>query len=122
MNYRDQFATCARCGKGFVFTVEKQRDLAESGRDVETPEFCEICTQEVKYGGHLHGRVKWFSLEKGYGFLAQDAGGEIFFHRQGIVLTETGSLPSLEEGQEVLYEVIDTPKGPQAVQVTPYSG
>jgi cold shock protein len=122
MNYRDQFVTCARCGKGFVFTVEKQRELAERGRDVESPEFCEACTQAVEYGGRLHGRVKWFSLDKGYGFLVGDAGGEIFFHRQGVILTEEGSLPPLEEGQEVLYEVVDTPRGSQAVQVTPYSG
>jgi CspA family cold shock protein len=81
---------------------------------------CDTCTQRVKYGGKLHGRIKWFSREKGYGFIVEDSGKEIFVHRNGIPLTDEGILPNLDEGQEVLYESMDTPKGPQAVQVTPF--
>jgi CspA family cold shock protein len=120
MNFRDTIVTCQECGTSFVYTVEKQRELAERGMEVRIPDLCEACTQAVKYGGRRHGRVKWFSAEKGYGFIVQDNGSEIFLHRQGIPLTEEGALPSLADGQEVLYEVIDTPKGPQAVQVTHY--
>jgi len=120
MTYRDTLVTCQECGKTFYFTVEMQHRLADQGREVTVPDRCEACTQRVKYGGKLHGTIKWFSEEKGFGFLAQGGGGEIFFHRTGVPLTEQGTLPPLEEGQEVLYEVLETPKGPQAVKVTPY--
>jgi len=120
MTYRDTLVTCKECNKTFIFTVEMQHRLADQGREVTVPDTCEACKQRTEYGGKLHGTVKWFSLEKGFGFLAQAGGGEIFFHRTGVPLTEQGALPPLEEGQEVLYEVMDSPKGPQAVKVTPY--
>lgn len=121
MTYRDTPVTCQECGKTFIFTVEKQRQLAERGQPVVTPTLCEVCTQRVRYGGKLHGRIKWFDPAKGFGFITQDDGDEIFVHRSGIPLTDDGTLPPLEEGQEVLYQLMDTPKGPQAVKVTPYS-
>ncbi len=119
MTYRDTLVTCKECGKTFFFTVEMQHRLADQGQ-VAVPDTCKACNQRVKYGDKLHGTVKWFSQEKGFGFLAQDSGGEIFFHRTGVSLTEQGALPPLEEGQEVLYQLLETPKGPQAVKVTPY--
>lgn len=120
MNFRDTLVTCRECGKAFVFTVEKQRRMAESGQGVAVPEVCSGCVQRVTYGGKLHGSVKWFSLEKGYGFIIQDNGKEIFFHRQGVSPMAEGGLPQLEDGCEVLYDVMDTPRGPQAVEVTQY--
>jgi CspA family cold shock protein len=121
MNFRDTLVTCSECGKQFVFTVEKQRQMAERGEEVVLPTLCEADTQRVKYGGKLHGRIKWFDPVKGYGFIAKDDGGELFVHRSGVPLRDDGTLPPLEEGHEVLYEVMDTPKGPQAVQVKPYN-
>jgi len=120
MNFRDTPVTCKSCGKQFIFTVETQRQMAERGLEVEIPEMCNSCMQRAEYGGRLHGRIKWFSLEKGYGFVIADSGSELFVHRNSVPLTEAGTLPALEEGQEVLYDVTDSPKGPQAVQVTPY--
>jgi CspA family cold shock protein len=122
MNFRDTLITCSECGKQFVFTVEKQRQMAERGEEVVLPTLCDADTQRVKYGGRLHGRIKWFDPGKGYGFIARDDGGELFVHRSGVPLADDGTLPALEEGQEVLYELMDTPKGPQAVQVRPYQG
>jgi CspA family cold shock protein len=122
MNFRDTLITCQECGKQFIFTVETQRQMADKGLEVVAPEQCDACTRRVNYGGRLHGRIKWFDLGKGYGFISEDNGKELFFHRTGVSLTEEGKLPSLQEGQEVLYEVKETPKGPQAVQVTPYQG
>jgi CspA family cold shock protein len=122
MNYRDTLVTCQECSKQFVFTVEKQRQMADRGAEIKTPEMCRTCTEKVTYGGKLHGRIKWFSLEKGFGFIIADSGGEIFVHRNGVPLTDEGKLPPLEEGQEVLFETLDSPKGPQAVQVTLYPG
>jgi cold shock protein len=63
------------------------------------------------------GTVKWFSSEKGFGFIAPDEGGEdLFVHFTGI----TGEgYKSLEDGQKVSFEVSEGRKGPQATDVTP---
>jgi CspA family cold shock protein len=120
MNFRDTQVTCQECGKQFIFTVEKQRQMSERGLDTAPPTLCEVCTQRLSYGGRFHGQVKWFNLEKGWGFIVQDDGTDIFVHRDGIPLTDEGELPPLPDGQEVLYDQMDTPKGSQAVKVTLY--
>ena len=61
------------------------------------------------------GTVKWFSQEKGYGFIKPDAGGEdVFVHHTGI---EGTGFKSLEEGDRVSYEPTRGRKGEQAVNV-----
>jgi CspA family cold shock protein len=63
------------------------------------------------------GTVKWFSDEKGYGFITPDEGGEdLFVHHSGIA---GGGFKSLEEGAKVTYEVTRGKKGMQAENVTP---
>ena len=62
------------------------------------------------------GTVKWFSDQKGYGFITPDDGGkDIFVHHTGI---EGGGFKSLREGEKVQYEVTQSPKGEQATKVT----
>jgi hypothetical protein len=61
MNFRDTQVTCQECGKQFLFTVEKQRQLSERGLDLAPPTMCEACNQRLRYGGRLHGRIKWFT-------------------------------------------------------------
>jgi CspA family cold shock protein len=58
--------------------------------------------------------VKWFDANKGYGFITSDEGEDIFVHYTAI--SGTG-YRSLEEGQRVTFEVIQSDKGPQAQQV-----
>ena len=61
------------------------------------------------------GTVKWFSNEKGYGFIAREEGGEdVFVHFSAI--TQEG-YKSLTEGQRVSFEVVQGPKGAQAANV-----
>ena len=61
------------------------------------------------------GTVKWFSAEKGYGFIAQDGGGpDVFVHFSAIA---GSGYRSLEENQRVEFEVTQGQKGPQAEQV-----
>ncbi len=60
------------------------------------------------------GTVKWFNATKGYGFITPDEGQDVFVHYSGIRGT---GYRSLEEGQRVEFEVVDTPKGPQAQDV-----
>lgn len=61
------------------------------------------------------GLVKWFSNRKGYGFITPEGGGkDVFVHHSGI----TGEgYKTLDEGQEVDFEVIQGPKGEQATSV-----
>jgi cold shock protein len=62
------------------------------------------------------GVVKWFSAEKGYGFITPDDGGrDLFVHYSEI---QGSGYRNLEEGQRVGFESQEGPKGPQAVQVT----
>lgn len=61
------------------------------------------------------GKVKWFDAQKGYGFIQADEGKDVFVHYSAI---ETEGFKSLAEGDEVEFEVVDSPKGPQAAHVT----
>jgi len=61
------------------------------------------------------GHVKWFNATKGYGFISQEGGKDVFVHFSAIA---GDGFKSLDEGQEVEFEVTDGPKGPQAVNVT----
>lgn len=60
------------------------------------------------------GRVKWFNEKKGYGFIEQEGGGDIFVHYSAI---QGDGFKTLGEGQEVTFDVTNGPKGPQAVNV-----
>lgn len=60
------------------------------------------------------GKVKWFSKQKGYGFITLDSGSDVFVHHSVI---EGDGFKTLEEGQEVELEVQDGPKGKQAAKV-----
>ena len=61
-----------------------------------------------------HGIVKWFNDQKGFGFIAQDDGPDVFVHHSAI---ESAGFRSLTEGDQVEFEVTQGPKGPQATSV-----
>lgn len=61
------------------------------------------------------GTVKWFNNQKGYGFLTMEDGTDIFVHYSGLNME---GFKSLAEGQNVEFEIVDTEKGKQAVNVT----
>ncbi len=63
----------------------------------------------------MQGIVKWFNNQKGYGFISQEDGSEVFVHYTGI---NGDGFRTVEEGQKVEYDVIEGSKGPQAVNVT----
>ena len=64
----------------------------------------------------MRGTVKWFSDEKGFGFIEQDGGEDVFVHHSGI---SGMGFKSLAEGQVVEFEVNQGPKGLQATNVRP---
>ena len=63
----------------------------------------------------MQGKVKWFSAEKGYGFIEREDGGDVFVHFSAI---QEHGFKSLTEGQEVEFDIVDGARGPQAANVT----
>jgi CspA family cold shock protein len=71
----------------------------------------------ARKGGNGHmatGTVKWFSSEKGYGFISQEDGPDVFVHFSAI---EGAGYRNLEENQKVEFEIVQGQKGPQAANV-----
>jgi len=67
--------------------------------------------------GQVEGKVKWFNDEKGFGFIEQEGGKDVFVHFRAI--NGSNGRKSLKEGQRVTMEVTTGQKGPQAENVTP---
>jgi CspA family cold shock protein len=61
------------------------------------------------------GKVKWFNEKKGYGFIAQESGEDVFVHFSAI---GGDGFKTLTEGETVEFEITQGPKGPQAANVT----
>lgn len=61
------------------------------------------------------GTVKWFNNQKGFGFISDEEGNDVFVHYTGLNMD---GFKSLTEGQAVEYEVVNGEKGPQATNVT----
>ena len=64
------------------------------------------------------GTVKWFNAEKGFGFIAQENGPDVFAHFSEI---QTNGFKSLDEGQKVTFDVTEGQRGPQASNIVKQS-
>ena len=62
-----------------------------------------------------NGTVKWFNAEKGFGFISQESGDDVFVHFSAI---QGKGFKTLEEGQSVSFEIEEGPRGKQASNVT----
>lgn len=62
----------------------------------------------------MQGRVKWFNAEKGFGFIERENGDDVFVHFSAI---QQDGYKSLEEGQQVEFDIVDGARGPQAANV-----
>lgn len=65
-------------------------------------------------GLFMQGKVKWFSSEKGYGFIQRENGADVFVHFSAV---QTEGFKTLSEGQDVEFEVVEGSRGPQAANV-----
>ena len=64
----------------------------------------------------IEGTVKWFNESKGFGFISHAGGPDVFVHHSEIRIE---GFRTLNEGDKVQFEVVDSPKGPRASNVTP---
>ncbi len=62
----------------------------------------------------MQGSVKWFNPEKGYGFIEKEDGNDVFVHYSAI---QEEGFKTLDEGQQVEFEVVEADRGPQATNV-----
>ena len=62
----------------------------------------------------MRGRVKWFNPVKGFGFIEREDGKDVFVHFSAI---QMDGFKTLEEGQEVEFEIVEGERGPQAAKV-----
>jgi cold shock protein len=60
------------------------------------------------------GKVKWFSAEKGFGFIEREEGNDVFVHYTAIVMD---GYKALKDGTDVMFDVVEGSKGPQAANV-----
>ena len=67
----------------------------------------------------MEGRVKWFNDKKGYGFIETDNEGDVFVHYSAI---QGEGFRSLQEGDKVTFDIEQSPRGPQAIDVRRSAG
>ena len=63
----------------------------------------------------MKGTIKWFNSQKGYGFISDETGNDVFLHYTGLNMN---GFKTIDEGQEVEFEVVEGARGPQAANVT----
>lgn len=62
----------------------------------------------------MQGKVKWFNAEKGFGFIEREDGDDVFVHFSAI---QDEGFKTLDEGQEVEFDIVEGDRGPQAANV-----
>jgi CspA family cold shock protein len=109
-----QTIVCQRCGRGYVLTPTYLDLLERWGARVVVPVVCPTCFLGAKTLPKEQGKVKWFNPRKRYGFIATQAGDEVFFH-QDQLLDDSGQAP--RDGQAVRFHLHFARKGPEALNV-----
>ena len=117
--FEDRTLHCRDCNAPFIWTAAEQRFYADKGLKHQ-PARCKGCRERIKVGPAaaeqgVMGTVRWFDSAKGYGFISRgDEKREVFVHYTAIV---GNGYRSLAEGQSVIFDLHNTPKGPHAANV-----
>jgi CspA family cold shock protein len=91
------------------------RIFSDTGWDGLCPFACtNPAAQASQEKNMASGKVKWFDNKKGFGFIAQDSGQDVFVHHTSIL---GAGFKTLNEGEEVSFDVISSDKGPKAQNV-----
>gem|GEM_PF-263772 len=99
---------------GQLARFDKPQTRCYSPRRESVSGACDMKKQEEC--ARMEGRVKWFSAEKGYGFIERDDGaGDVFVHFTAI---QTEGFRTLNEGERVSFDIVQGPKGLQAANVS----
>jgi CspA family cold shock protein len=104
---------CGACGRAIKSSPAQIRGVGLVGQGTGSGHG--VRAVEIEDRIMAQGTVKWFNADKGFGFIAQDGGGDdVFVHFSAI---QTQGYKSLDEGQKVEFDVTQGPKGPQAENV-----
>lgn len=109
----DSTLTCAFCGLQFLDPAQAQRERARLGVLV-SPALCPGCLALKRLGARHRGTVRWFDARKGYGFIRDEQGSEVFVHRSALRLL---SGVRLSPGTKVEFEVREDERGRAAHHV-----
>ena len=114
MSSRMEAATCQRCGSGFIITDPQRNLLLRRQVNVIVPVLCPTCFLTHGPLPKQSGEVKWFNPGKRYGFIVDEAGEEIFFHQEQLLVEK---LSKLTDGQKVRYHMRYRARGPEALNI-----
>ena len=111
---QDETLFCERCGISFLWSVEEQKAAATAGEEAKPPLYCAGCRHLLATSGRERGMVKWYNVQKRYGFITRRNAPEIYVHG-----TELQEQRRLAPGDLVEFSVGSGDRGPlaQAVQV-----
>jgi CspA family cold shock protein len=109
---------CGVCGRRRIwFVVSPSRSERRVIQPLRAVEVAALAPIRGVTSNMAQGTVKWFSAEKGFGFIEQEGGGDdVFVHYSAI---QSQGYKSLEDNQKVEFDVTQGPKGPQAENVRP---
>ena len=110
MSNSSNSVVCQRCGRGFMVTINYKDFLSRRGMQVKLPVICMTCFLNSGPAPKQQGRVKWFNPKKGYGFIIDREGQEVFLHQKQVLNAQSDQL---QEGQEVQFHVHYATKGPE---------
>lgn len=118
--FQAQTLLCRECGRDFLWSAEEQQRFAELGLK-NTPKRCRGCrtrkpAQPIPQQEMVRGKVKWFNVTKGFGFIIPDdkTKGEVYVHFSQIY---GRGFMSLAPGQIVEFAIVQAERGPAAVNV-----
>jgi cold shock CspA family protein len=108
----DQIIRCAVCKTPFLWTGGEQREALAGELEPSKPDRCPMCRRLAPAAGRLRGVVKWYSRNKGYGFITTVQGQDVFLHKSAL-----GDGQALVAGQLVEFAVTQGSRGVQAASV-----
>lgn len=116
MAFNDSVLLCKSCRNRFLYTAWEQRLHWAQHHTRAIPEHCPGCKVLDALTARRAGTVRWFDRRKGYGFIEGDDCGKVFVHR-----TALSSRLGMRAGARVTFDLVETDRGRQALDVVAQS-